>query len=341
MKKKVLRVMEGEVLDTPPIWMMRQAGRYLPEYRELRNRADNFLEFCYTPDLAVEATLQPIRRFDLDAAIIFSDILVIPDVMGQSVRFEETQGPILETLDETGIKHLVSDVDITDILKRLDPVMEVITRTKSKLSNSTTLLGFCGAPWTIATYMISGRGDLESTKRFAFEHSDCFALLIDSLTDILGDFLIAQLRAGADAVQIFDSWASALDEEQFERWCIAPTSRLVSHVRSTVPDAKIIGFPRGVGTFYETYRSSTGVDMLSLDWSISPTFAARLQREGAVQGNLDPVRLLVGGSALDAGIDTILEHLSSGPLVFNLGHGILPKTSVEHVESMISRVRGD
>ena len=338
--KKIIRVMEGETLDIPPVWMMRQAGRYLPEYRELRARTDNFLDFCYTPELATEATLQPIRRFDLDAAIIFSDILVIPDVMGQGVRFEETRGPVLDALSENDIERLSSDTDITSIIERLTPVMEVIDRTKNELSDSTSLLGFCGAPWTIATYMIAGRGDRDYPKRFALEHPERFGLLIDTLTNVLGEFLVAQLRAGADAVQIFDSWASALDEQQFKKWCIEPTARIVSRVRSEIPDAKIIGFPRGIGTLYETYRSSTGVDMLSLDWSISHDFAVRLQRQGPVQGNLDPYRLLVGGSALDEAVDLILEHLSSGPLVFNLGHGIMPETPVTHVERFLCRIRG-
>ena len=336
-KRSIIRVMNGETLSTPPIWMMRQAGRYLPEYKQIRKTAGGFLDLCYNPDLAVEVTLQPIRRFGFDAAILFSDILVIPDALKVGVRFEEGRGPIVETVDEERISKLNS----TGAVDHLAPVLETVSRLRDELPSETTLLGFCGAPWTVATYMIAGHGtpDQAPARQFSLNNPTAFQALMDVLIETSAQYLIAQLKAGADAVQIFDSWASVLDEAQFNQWCVKPVKALVARVRSEIPDAKIIGFPKGVGAFYSSYAADTGIDMLGLDWAIPMKFARQLQNNCPVQGNLDPNRLIAGGRALDEGVDTILEELGQGPLVFNLGHGITPQTNIAHVEQMITRVR--
>ncbi len=335
--RAIVQILNGEKPDRLPIWMMRQAGRYLPEYKATRAEAGGFLDLCYNPELAVEVTLQPIRRFGFDAAILFSDILVIPDALGLNVRFEEGRGPIVETVDASRIGKLSSE----NTLNHLAPVLETVARLREELPNETTLLGFCGAPWTVATYMIAGHGtpDQGPARQFAFADPVAFQKLMDVLVDASAAYLIAQLKAGADAVQIFDSWASVLDEEQFERWCIKPVAAIVQKVRAEIPGAKIIGFPKGVGAFYAGYATKTGVDMLGLDWTIPMGFARKLQETIPVQGNLDPNRLIAGGKALDEGIDLILENLASGPLVFNLGHGITPLTPIPHVEQMVARVR--
>lgn len=337
-EKAMMRVIDGIKLPTPPIWMMRQAGRYLPEYQKVRREAGSFLDLCYNPKLATEVTLQPIRRFGFDAAILFSDILVIPDALGVDVRFEEGRGPILEPVSETSI----GDLDTDGVLGHLSPVLEALDRLHTELDTQTTLLGFCGAPWTVATYMIAGHGtpDQGPARQFALNYPESFQQLIDVLVKASADYLIAQLKAGADAVQIFDSWASVLDEDQFQRWCVKPVAEIVRAVRAEIPDAKIIGFPKGIGAFYVGYASATDVDMLGLDWTMPMSFAQDLQKACPVQGNLDPQRLIAGGQALDEGVDTILEALGNGPLVFNLGHGITPQTPITHVEQMIARVRG-
>ena len=336
-ERSVIKVINGETLKTPPIWMMRQAGRYLPEYKKTRKQAGGFLDLCYNPELAVEVTLQPIRRFGFDAAILFSDILVIPDALGVGVRFEEGRGPLVETVDEERINFLKADNTLT----HLSPVLETVERLRECLPEETTLLGFCGAPWTVATYMIAGHGtpDQGPARQFALNNPLAFEKLMDVLVDASAQYLIAQLDNGADAVQIFDSWASVLDEDQFQKWCIKPVREIVTLVRTARPNAKIIGFPKGIGAFYKGYAAATGVDMIGLDWAIPMSFAKELQEEVPIQGNLDPKRLIAGGKSLDEGIDTILENLSAGPLVFNLGHGITPETNITHVEQMVSRVK--
>ncbi len=336
--RKVLNVMDGMAYEKPPIWMMRQAGRYLPEYRALREKAGGFLELCYTPKFAIEVTMQPIRRFGFDAAILFSDILVIPDALGRSVRFDAGHGPQLDPIDVEDIASLNS----SNFMNHLSPVIEAVKGIRAELPVETTLLGFCGAPWTVATYMIAGHGtpDQAPARLFAHAHPEEFARLLDIIVYSSVEYLIAQLNAGADAVQIFDSWASVLDEDQFEKWCIKPVAKIVELVREQLPEAKIIGFPKGVGQFYSTYREKTAIDMMGLDWAMPLSLAVELQKQGAVQGNLDPTRLIAGGRALDEGVDMILENLGSGPLVFNLGHGITPQTPIAHVEQMIKRVRG-
>ncbi len=337
-ERLVLEVMNGAVLDKPPVWMMRQAGRYLPEYRALRKKAGGFLDLCYSPEFAIEATLQPIRRFGFDAAILFSDILVIPDALGRSVHFDAGHGPRLDPMSVEEINLLNQDV----FLDHLTPVLEAVSGIRNELPEETTLLGFCGAPWTVATYMIAGQGtpDQAPARLFAYQHEEEFENLLDILTQCSAKYLIAQLEAGANAVQIFDSWSGVLDKDQFERWCVRPVKKIVRLVRAQINDAKIIGFPKGAGVQYSAYREKTGVDMLGLDWTLPLSFAARLQESGAVQGNLDPVRLIAGGKSLDSGVDMILEQLASGPLVFNLGHGITPQTPIAHVEQMLKRIRG-
>jgi len=336
-ERKVMEVFKGKSYQQPPIWMMRQAGRYLPEYRALRKKAGSFLDLCYTPEMAVEVTLQPIRRFGFDAAILFSDILVVPDAMGRSVRFVEGEGPRLDPITLEEIDQLKS----VDAIDHLNPVFEAVSVLRSELPQDVTLLGFCGAPWTVATYMIAGQGtpDQAPARLFSYEQESAFENLLGRISEFSALYLIRQLKAGADAVQIFDSWAGVLGENEFEKWCVRPVKRIVELVREEIPEARIIGFPKSAGLLYEKYREKTGVDCLGLDWSVPMTFAKKLQDEGAVQGNLDPMRLIAGGSALDEGVDEIMEVLGDGPLVFNLGHGITPQTPIANVERMIARVR--
>jgi len=341
--RKVLSVINGEVFDVPPIWMMRQAGRYLAEYKETRKQAGGFLELCYTPELAIEVTMQPIRRFGFDASILFSDILVIPDALGRNVRFEEGRGPILEPIDLEGLSVLLNEHETSEqALEHLAPVFQTVSGLRDTLPDETTLLGFCGAPWTVATYMIAGHGtpDQAPARLFAHRHPKEMVSLLNKLADVSADYLIKQIQSGADAVQIFDSWSGVLGREDFDLFCVGPVKRIVDRVRATIPDAKIIGFPKGAGIQYQGYKAATGVNALGLDWTIPLDFAADLQKQGAVQGNLDPTRLIAGGDALKIGVDRILQALGDGPLIFNLGHGITPDTPVAHVEQMIKQIRG-
>jgi len=331
-------VLNGETVFPPPIWMMRQAGRYLPEYRETRKKAGSFIDLCYDPELAVEVTLQPIRRFGFDASILFSDILVVPHALGRDLRFEEGAGPLMTPMREKDIDAL----DASRFHEHLQPVYETVRRLRQELPQETALIGFCGAPWTVATYMIAGRGtpDQAPAKLFGYRNPDLFSRLLDTIAAVSADYLIRQIDEGADAVQIFDSWAGVLDEESFERWCIRPVAEIVNRVRKKHPNVPIVGFPRGAGSFYGRYRDATGVTALALDWTVSLEEARRLQTQGPVQGNLDPLRLVAGGKALSDGVEAILSGLGNGPLIFNLGHGITPETPIEHVEAMIRQVRG-
>jgi len=335
--RKLMKVLDGETFDIPPIWLMRQAGRYLPEYRETRKKAGGFLDLCYNPDLAVEVTLQPIRRFGFDASIMFSDILVIPHALGRNLDFREGEGPVLDpiTVDE------IETLNTEGFLENLSPVFETIGRLREELPSETTLIGFCGAPWTVATYMVAGRGtpDQAPARLFALQNSDGFQRLIDILVESSSKYLIKQIKSGADCVQIFDSWAGILGGDQFNRWCVDPVARIISEVRAEVPDAKIIGFPKGAGAQNFGYRQKTGIDCLGLDWSIPFDQAKQLQNDGPIQGLLDPLRVIAGSRALDEGVDQIMENLSGGPLVFNLGHGITPQAPITHVEQLITRVR--
>ncbi len=338
-KKPLLDVLGGQKREVPPIWMMRQAGRYLPEYREVRARAGGFLDLCFNPDLAAEVTLQPIRRFGFDAAIIFSDILVIPYALGRSVRFEVGEGPRLDPLDTPEkIATLATEADFG----KLEPVHEALRRVRSKLAPDVTLIGFCGAPWTVATYMVAGQGtpDQAPARMMAYRHPEAFSKIIDALVENSIQYLLGQLNAGADCVQIFDTWAGVLPPREFLRWSIAPTARIVEGVRAKVPDAKIIGFPRGAGALLPAYVGATRVDAVSIDWAAEPSLIReRVQSRVAVQGNLDPLALIAGGTALERAIDDVLANYGQGRLIFNLGHGILPETPIAHVEQMVKRVR--
>jgi uroporphyrinogen decarboxylase len=333
----MLDVLKGEAVFPPPLWMMRQAGRYLPEYRETRRRAGSFLDLCYDPDLAVEVTLQPIERFGFDASILFSDILVVPHALGRDVRFEEGRGPLLTPISVAEIMALESDVFHVN----LEPVYETVRRLRVKLPEETTLIGFCGAPWTVATYMIAGHGtpDQAPARLFAYREPAAFQQLLKVLADHSAAYLIRQIEAGADVVQIFDSWSGVLDDASFDQFCVWPVAEIVRQVRAVHPDVPIIGFPKGAGARYRTYRQKTGVTGLGIDWTVPLAAAKDLQRSGAVQGNLDPLRLVAGGKALSDGVETILKALGDGPLIFNLGHGITPETPIAHVEAMVKQVR--
>jgi len=338
--KPLIQVLAGERSGVPPIWLMRQAGRYLPEYRAIRERTKSFLDLCFDPKLAAEVTLQPIRRFGFDAAILFSDILVVPHALGQRVTFETGEGPRLDGLDApSALRRLQEKIDH----RMLAPVYETIARVKPELPADVSFLGFCGAPWTVATYMIAGCGtpDQLPARRFAYRYPGAFADLIGLLVEASADYLTRQFEAGVDAVQIFDTWAGVLPADEFDRWCIQPCARIIAAVRERVPGAKIIGFPRGAGTKLEPYIAGVPVDAVGLDWMIDPDFARdRIQKRRPVQGNLDPLVLLTGGEALDRAIDGVLAAFTSGPFIFNLGHGILPETPIAHVERLIARVRG-
>jgi uroporphyrinogen decarboxylase len=317
--------------------MMRQAGRYLPEYRELRVRAKGFLDLCFDPVRAAEITLQPVTRFDVDAAILFSDILVIPYALGRRVDFVEGEGPRLDPIDVRAIERL----DDTYAVERLSPILETVSAVRARLALEKTLIGFCGAPWTVATYMIAGRGttDQAPALEFAANNPEPMQRLIDTLVTASADYLVAQIRAGADVVQIFDTWAGVLDDDGFERWCVQPTAEIVRQVKANEPDARIVGFPKGIGAKLEHYAAATEVDGVSLDWSVPLDFARRLQSRLAVQGNLDPKILVAGGERLDSAIDEILAALGDGRFIFNLGHGIMPETPVANVARLVERVR--
>ncbi len=339
--KPLLRVLAGERQAVPPVWLMRQAGRYLPEYRALREKAGSFLDLCFNPELAAEATLQPIRRFGFDAAILFSDILVVPLALGRKVEFLAGEGPKLEPLnDEAGFASLSDELDDTVVA----PVYETVRRVRSALDDKTALIGFCGAPWTVATYMVAGQGtsDQAPARLLALRNPDLFKRLIERIAEVSVDYLVAQLRAGAECVQVFDTWAGVLSPEQFSRWCITAMLNIVEGVRAEIPDAKIIGFPRGAGMLAWPYANMTGgINAIGLDWTYDRSIAAEMfQRKFAVQGNVDPLALLAGGDPLDREIDETLREFSNGPHIFNLGHGVLPETPIAHVERMLKRIRG-
>ena len=335
--KVLLETVLGRRTERLPIWIMRQAGRYLPEYREVRAKAGSFLNLCYNPELAAEVTLQPLRRFDLDAAILFSDILVIPDALGQKVRFETGEGPRLEPLTADGIGAL----DLGRAHEGLAPIIETVRRVKAALSPEKTLIGFCGSPWTVATYMIAGQGstDQAAARVFALTQPEAFAALIDVLVAASIDYLVAQFSAGADVVQLFESWALNLDEVAFRDWVIEPNRRIVEGVRARVPNAPIIGFPRGAAGNLPAYAKATAVNLLGLDYGTPLSFADQLPPTLGVQGNLDPLRLLTGGAQMEARVEEIVTAFRNRPHIFNLGHGIVPETPIGNVERLIAKVR--
>ncbi|SMQ85990.1 uroporphyrinogen decarboxylase [Devosia lucknowensis] len=336
--KPMLATVLGQRQATPPMWIMRQAGRYLPEYRQTRTQAKDFLELCYTPELAVEVTMQPLRRFDLDAAILFSDILVVPDALGQTVRFQVGEGPVLEALDEKGIDAL----EPSRAMGHLAPVLDTVRRLRAALPPEKTLIGFCGAPWTVATYMLGGRGSPDQwvARKFALEHPAAFDKLMDILVTTSIDYLAAQLEAGADVVQLFESWALNLDDTSFARNVMEPNRRIVEGLRQRIPNAPIIGFPRGAAGNLRRYAESTGVNVLGVDFATPLEFVrSSLPPDIAVQGNLDPLRLVVGGEAMESQARAILSAFSDRPHIFNLGHGIVPETPIAHVERLVDLVK--
>ncbi len=318
---------------------MRQAGRYLPEYRALRGQAKNFLDFCFTPDLAVEATLQPIRRYDLDAAIVFSDILVVPYGLGQKVWFEEGIGPLLDPIADTDA---LKGFETGRMIEALAPVYETLRRLKRELPKDRTLIGFAGAPWTLTSYMIEGGSsrDFAKAKLWAYGRPESFQKLIDLLVDAVATHLEAQVEAGAEVLQIFDSWAGALDTAAMRRWSLEPIQAIVTRLKKSVPQVPVIVFPRGVATGYRDFAAAGIGDAISLDQHIDPVWARdAVQSKSVVQGNLDPRWLVVGGDGMRAATHGILNALGRGPLVFNLGHGCLPETPPEHVTELIATVR--
>jgi uroporphyrinogen decarboxylase len=337
-QRKLLSVLRGERADIPPVWLMRQAGRYLPEYRELRAQKGGFLELAYDSDAATEVTLQPIRRFGFDGAILFSDILVVPHAMGQDLWFEAGEGPRLAP-------PLASHDwrEFTPAPQRLDPVYETVRKVRAALPPETTFLGFAGSPWTVATYMVAGQGskDHEAARSMAYSDPAKFAALIDAITSTTVDYLSKQIEAGVDAVQLFDSWAGSLSPAQFERWVIAPNAAIVKALKARHPATPIIGFPKGAGAKLIDYAAGVGADAIGLDETIDPVWAnANLPDGLPVQGNLDPLALMAGGEALEAAVARVLGAFPNRPHIFNLGHGIGQHTPIAHVEKLLSLVRG-
>jgi uroporphyrinogen decarboxylase len=337
--KPLLRALAGERQATPPIWIMRQAGRYLPEYRELRSRSKSFLDFCYAPALATEAVMQPLRRFPLDAAILFSDILVVPHALGRDVDFVEGEGPRLKPLVEESAWPLG---DPHRAIERLAPVYEAVERIRAGVPAGVTTIGFAGSPWTVATYMLQGRGGEKDVARAAaYARAADVDALLATLVETTALHLAAQVKAGAEALQIFESWAEGLSEPLFERLVLKPTTALMARLRALGVTAPTIGFPRGAGHHLARYAAETGVDALGLDTSV-PVARVRpaLPSNMALQGNLDPQLLVIGGEPLRRGVDEVLAAFSGGPHIFNLGHGITPNASPAHVTQMIAAVRG-
>src|SRR5262245_51148513 len=330
-RPRLLTVLEGKIVRPAPVWLMRQAGRYLPEYQAVRAKAGSFWTMCMTPELAVEVTLQPLKRFDLDAAILFSDILVVPYALGQGVRFEDGKGPALDRF--AGTDRLVQDESVWE--EKLAPVYEAMRRSRASLGRDKALIGFAGGPWTLAAYMLEGQGssDQRTAKLVGYRDPAGFTKLLTILADTVAWHLVRQLRSGADVVQIFDSWAGGLPEQQFLDWVVAPNKRVVDRVRNVHPEARVIGFPRAATQpGYQAYAAATKVDALSIDTATSMRWAASaFGRKLAIQGNLDPLALIVGGPTLEDSVDRILNDAAEIPLIFNLGHGVLPETPPDHV----------
>ncbi|MCW0198445.1 uroporphyrinogen decarboxylase [Sphingopyxis sp.] len=336
--KSLLATLRGVRQERPALWLMRQAGRYLPEYRALRETKGGFLELCYDSEAAAEVTLQPIRRFGFDGAILFSDILVVPHALGQDLWFEAGEGPRLAPpLVDTTLASLAA------MPQRLDPVYRTVARVAGALPPGTTFLGFAGSPWTVATYMVAGQGskDQAAARRMAFGDPAAFGAIVEAIVDLSVTYLSGQIEQGVEAVQLFDSWAGSLSPSQFERWVIAPNAEIVRRLKALHPDTPIIGFPKGAGGKLASYANETGVDAIGLDETVDPAWAdATLPAHLPVQGNLDPLALVAGGDVLDAAIDRILAAFPDRPHIFNLGHGIVPDTPIAHVEHLIRRVRG-
>ena len=339
--RRFMEPFRGQALSPPPIWLMRQAGRYLPEYQATRAEAGGFLKLCYTPALAAEVTLQPIRRYGFDAAILFSDILVVPDALGQPLSFVEGEGPRLDPIrDVNGLRRL----DLKATASKFALVWETVARLRQDLPRETALIGFCGAPWTVATYMVQGEGstDQAEARLWAYRDEAGFAKLIDLLIETSIVYLDGQVKAGADCLQIFDTWAGSLPDDEFDRWVVEPTKRIREALREKHPDVPVIGFPKGAGTAAVWYASETGVDGIGCD-TATPPYMMREAFEDenvVVQGNLDPLLLVAGGDKLDSRVDEILELMDGRRFIFNLGHGIVPQTPPENVARLVARVRG-
>jgi uroporphyrinogen decarboxylase len=337
--KRLIRVLKGESLEQVPIWLMRQAGRYLPEYRATRTKAGGFLDLCYNPELAIEVTLQPIRRYGFDAAILFSDILVVADALGQKVGFEEGRGPVLDALKDSGD---LTRLSVERLHERLAPVYQAMTGLREALPAETTLIGFAGAPWTVASYMIEGGSSRDFVKAKAWINSrpQDFARLIALLVDATSQYLIAQVKAGAEVLQLFDSWAGALSHSDMRLYCLEPLRQIVAKVRSVHKDVPIILFPRGVGAGYLDFVDAKIGSALSLDTGVPLAWARdQLQPHVALQGNLDPQLVVTGGRAMRTAATQILNRLGKGPFIFNLGHGIVPETPPEHVAELVDLVK--
>jgi uroporphyrinogen decarboxylase len=336
--KPLLAVLRGERRDPPPMWLMRQAGRYLPEYRALRAVKGGFLDMAYDPEAAAEITLQPLRRFGFDGAILFSDILIVPHAIGQELSFVAGEGPRLAPpLSEASLDGL------QPVLQRLEPIFATVARVKAALAPETTFLGFAGSPWTVATYMVAGQGSREQAEArgLAYQDPGKFAAIIARIEAITVDYLSGQVRAGVDAVQLFDSWSGSLAPAEFERWVIAPTARIVEAFRARHPGTPVIGFPKGAGGKLRAYAAGTGVDAIGLDETVDPEWADReLHPDLPVQGNLDPLALIAGGETLRDAVKRILDAFAGRPHIFNLGHGIQQTTPIAHVEQLIELVRG-
>ena len=336
--KPLLAVLRGQRRDPVPLWLMRQAGRYLPEYRALRADKGGFLDLVFDPDAATEITLQPLRRFPMDGAILFSDILIVPFAIGQQLSFVAGEGPRLAPrLAECALDEL------QPLLERFEPIWRTVAKVKAALSPETTLLGFAGSPWTVATYMVAGEGsrDQMDTRSLAYQDPGRFQAIIDRIEAVTLDYLTGQVEAGADAVQLFDSWSGSLAPAEFERWVIAPTARLVSAFRSRHPETPVIGFPKGAGGKLRAYADETGVQAIGIDETVDPVWANReLQAGLPVQGNLDPLALIAGGAALKQATTAILDAFAGRPHIFNLGHGIQQTTPIAHVEQLVALVKG-
>lgn len=336
--KPLLSVLKGGKTKTKPIWLMRQAGRYLPEYRALRTEKGGFLALVEDSDAAAEITLQPIRRFAFDGAILFSDILIVPYALGQDLRFEAGEGPRLSPpLSAAALASLVAKPE------RYAPIYRTVEKVKAALPAETTLLGFAGSPWTVATYMVAGQGSREQSeaRTYAYRDPAGFAAIIDAIAAASVDYLSGQIEAGVEAVQLFDSWSGSLAPDQFERWVIAPTARIVSGLKQRHPETPIIGFPKGAGGKLGAYARETGVDALGLDETVDPIWAAREIPEAMpIQGNLDPLALLTGGEALEKAVARILSAFEGRRHIFNLGHGIIKETPIAHVEHLLALLRG-
>lgn len=341
MTKLILRALAGETLPTPPIWMMRQAGRYLPEYRATRAQAGDFLSLCYTPDLAAEVTLQPIRRYGFDAAILFADILLLPQALGPKLWFETGEGPRMET---TTTAAQVAALKPTEAIHdTLSPVFETVRILSRELPRETTLIGFAGAPWTVATYMIAGRGSKDQGAAHALKAADraTFAALIDRITEATVEYLSAQIDAGAEVVKLFDSWAGSLKGADFTDFAVEPARRIIAALKARHPGIPVIAFPREAGAGYVGFARATGADCVALDNSVSPEWAAEnVQKDGCVQGNLAPHHMVTGGQDLIDATRRVVEAFRGGPHIFNLGHGITPDADPAHVQLMIDTVRG-